>query len=190
MNVATTATATATAATSATVPRVNLGIEATEAGDLAAARALQDEALYLRQEIGDRRLAMYALTNRGLVSQADGDYPAARRFQRRSLELAQALSEPRIIVDNLEELAAIESADGNPGLAARLLGAARALRDRLSEPIQEPDLARYSQLLASLRQALGDEHYQTAWDQGRAMPEQQAITLAAGRGHPPAGSVV
>jgi tetratricopeptide (TPR) repeat protein len=62
----------------------NLGIEAIEAGDLAAARALQDEALCLAQEDGDRRLAMYALTNRGLVCQADGDYPAARTFHQRA----------------------------------------------------------------------------------------------------------
>ena len=83
-----------------------------------------------------------------------------------------------------------ESADGTPDLAARLLGAAQALRERLSEPIPGPDLARHSQLFANVRQALGDEHYQAAWDQGRAMPEQQAITLAAGRRHPTAGSVV
>ena len=30
-----------------------------------------------------------------------------------------------------------------------------------------------------MRQALGDEHYQAAWDQGRSMPEQEIVTLAA-----------
>ena len=67
----------------------------------------------------------------------------------------------------------------NPGLAARLLGAAQALRERLGEPIAGPDLARHHDLIASVRQALGDPHYQAAWDQGRMMPEQQAIALAA-----------
>ena len=158
----------------------NLGLAATEAGDLAAARALQDEALCLAEEIGDRRLETYALTNRGTVCQEDGDYPAARTFHQRSLRLAHALGEPRIVAYNLEELASIEAADASPRLGARLLGAAQALRERLSEPIPGPDLARHDQIIANLRRALGDEQYQAAWDQGRAMPEQQAITLAAG----------
>jgi predicted ATPase/DNA-binding SARP family transcriptional activator len=156
----------------------NLGMAAIEAGDPAAARALQDEALCLAEEIGDRRLQTYALTNRGLVCQADGDYPAARTFHQRSLQLAQALGEPHIIAENLEELATVEAFDANPGLAAGLLGAAQALRDRLSEPIPGPDQARHNQIIAKVRRALGDEHFLAAWDQGRSMPEQQAITLA------------
>ena len=158
----------------------NLGLAATEAGDLTTARARQDEALRLAQEIGDRRLETYALTHRALACRADGDYPAARTFHQRSLQLAQALGEPHIIAENLEELASVEAADANPGLAARLLGAAQALRERLNEPIPGPGLARHNQVIANLRRALGDEQYQAAWDQGRSMPEQQAITLAAG----------
>ena len=157
----------------------NLGIAATEAGDLAAARALQDEALCLAEETGDRRLETYALANSGLVCRADGDYPAARAFHQRSLQLAQALGEPHIIAEGLEELASVEAADASLGLAACLLGAAQALRERLGEPLPGPDLPQHDQVIANLRQALGDEHYQAAWDQGRSMPWQQAITLAA-----------
>ena len=158
----------------------NLGLAATEAGDLTAGRARQDEALCLAQEIGDRRLETYALTNRAAVSQADGDYRAARTFHQRGLQLAQALGEPHITAANLGELAHVEAADASPALAARLLGAAHALRERLGEPVPGPDQARHDLLTASLRQVLGNEHYQAAWDQGRSMPEQQAITLAAG----------
>ena len=158
----------------------NLGLAATEAGDLTAGRARQDEALCLAQEIGDRRLETYALTNRAAVSQADGDYLAARTFHQRGLQLAQALGEPHITAANLGELAHVEAADASPALAARLLGAAHALRERLGEPVPGPDQARHDLLTASLRQVLGNEHYQAAWDQGRSMPEQQAITLAAG----------
>ena len=157
----------------------NLGLLAIEAGDLAAARARQEEALRLAQEIGDRRVETYALTHRGLVCQADGDYPAARTLHQRALQLAQALGEPHIIAENLEELARVEAADANPGPAALLLGAAQALRERLGEPIPGPNLARHNEVIANLRRALGDEHYQASWDQGRSMPEQQAITLAA-----------
>jgi len=159
-----------------------LGNAAAEAGDLAAARARQDEALRLAQEIGDRRLENYALTNRGLVCQADGDYPAARTLHQRSLRLAQALGKPHIIAEILEALVHVEAADANPALTARLLGTAHVLRERLGEPVPGPDQARHHHLTATLRQALGDEHYQAARDQGRYMPEQQAITLA---GPPP-----
>jgi hypothetical protein len=36
-------------------------------------------------------------------------------------------------------------------------------------------LARHDHLTASLRQLLGDEHYQAARDLGRSAPEQQAV---------------
>ena len=157
----------------------NLGMVAIEAGDLAAARPLQDEAMRLAEEIGDRRLKAYALNADGLVCQAHGDYPAARTFHQRGLKLAQALGEARFIAEILEELASVEVADGNPGLAARLLGAAHALRERLGEPILGPDLARHHQVIAQMREALGHERYQAAWDLGRSMPEWQAIELAA-----------
>ena len=158
----------------------NLGLAATEVGDLAAARARQDEALCLAREIGDRRLETYALNNSGTVCRLDGDYPAARAFHRRSLQLAQALGEPHIIAENLEELGGVEAAEANFGLAACLLGAAHALRERLGEPLPGPDLPQHNQVVADVRSALGDEHYQAAWDRGRSMPEQEIVTLAAG----------
>ena len=158
----------------------NLGLAATEVGDLTAARARQDEALCLAREIGDRRLETYALNNSATACRLDGDYPAARTFHRRSLQLAQALGEPHIIAENLEELASVEAAEANFGLAACLLGAAHALRERLGEPLPGPDLPQHNQVVADVRSALGDEHYQAAWDRGRSMPEQEIVTLAAG----------
>lgn len=158
----------------------NLGLAATDAGDLAAGRAMQEEALRLAEEIGDRRLETYALTNRAMVCREDGDYPAARTFHQRSLKVAQSLGDLHVITEILEDLAKVEAADVKPGLAARLLGAAQALRERLEEPVPGPDLARHSQVVADVRQALGDERYQAAWQQGRSMPLPQAIALAAG----------
>ena len=158
----------------------NLGMVAIDVGDHAAAHALHSEALRLAEEIGDRRLESVALTNLGLVAQAYRDYPAARSFHQRSLRLAQALSEPRSIAESLEEIAGVEAAEGNTDLAVSLFGASQALRDRLGTPIPAPDLARHNQVIATLRRALGDEHYRAAWDRGRSMPEQLAITLAAG----------
>lgn len=157
----------------------NLGLAAAEAGDLGAARARQDEALRLAGEIGDRRLETYALGNSALVCRLDGDYPAARAFHRRALRLGRDLGEPRVIAGNLEELASVEAAEANFGLAACLLGAAQALRERLGEPLADPDLPRHDQVIADVRGALGDERYQADWDQGRSMPEQEIVTLAA-----------
>ena len=157
----------------------NLGIAATEVGDLATARARQEEALGLATQIGDRRLEAYALASGALACQVAGDYPAARAFRRRSLQLARVIGEPRIVAENLEELAGVEAAVANSRLAACLLGAAQALRERLGEPLPGPDLPRHNQIVADVREALGDEHYQAAWDQGRSMPEQEMVTLAA-----------
>jgi hypothetical protein len=48
---------------------------------------MEEEALRLAQEIGDRRMETYALSHLGTVCRAGGDYPAARTFHQRSLGL-------------------------------------------------------------------------------------------------------
>jgi hypothetical protein len=77
---------------------------------------------------------------------------------------------------NLECLAAVVSARGDHGLAARLFGAGEALREAIGAPVLYY-LIDYDAAVAATRDALGVEAF-TAWDEGRAMTLEEAITHA------------
>jgi len=156
----------------------NLGTVLQNAGDTDRAAELHAEALTLAEQVGDRRLASVALTNLGLAALARKDYPAARSLHARSLEHAQAIGERRSIAECLEEMAGVDAAAGLAGRAAVLFGAAQALREAIGAPVLGPDLARFRQSLAAVREVLGDERFTAAERQGREMSEADAIALA------------
>ena len=104
---------------------------------------------------GDPRARAAALDGAAQLAFAHGDLEAQQDLLHQSLHLWRELGQP-----------------------ARLLGAAHALRERLGEPLPGPDQARHDHLTANLRQALGDEHYQSAWDQGRSTPERILPSVA------------
>src|SRR5436190_83325 len=69
----------------------NLGIVAQDEGDYAAARALHEESLALKREIGDKWGISYSLNNLGIVAAGQGDYTAARALFEESLALKREL---------------------------------------------------------------------------------------------------
>jgi predicted ATPase/DNA-binding SARP family transcriptional activator len=156
----------------------NLGTVLQNTGDTDRAAELHAEALTLAEQVGDRRLASVALTNLGLAALARKDYPAARSFHARSLEHAQAIGERRSIAECLEEMAGVDAAAGLAGRAGVLFGASQALREAIGSPVLGPDLVRFQQSLAAVREALGEEEFSAAERRGRELSEADAIALA------------
>jgi hypothetical protein len=107
-------------------------------GDLADARANQDETLCLRAEAGDRRGVSVTLRN----------------------------------------LAGIEKHSGRPQRAACLLGASEAIRESIGAAHNPSMVPEFEQLLAGVRDALGEPAFSQAWDAGRALSIEQAVALA------------
>jgi len=65
--------------------------------------------------------------------------------------------------------------------AARLFGAADRLRETISRPFPANEWdsdADYAAEIARVRTALGEKAFVAAWEQGRAMTVEQAVTLA------------
>ena len=156
----------------------NLGTVLQNTGDPDGAAERHAEALALAEQVGDRRLASVALTNLGLTALARKDYPAARSLHARSLEHAQAIGERRSIAECLEEMAGVDAAAGLAGRAAVLFGASQAMREAIGAPVLGPDLARFQQSVAAVREALGDDEFTAAERRGREMTEADAIALA------------
>jgi hypothetical protein len=70
---------------------------------------MQHQALAIAEQIGDRRMAVCALTNLGLIACARHDYQASWQHYQRSVALAVKVGERRAVYESLGEIAAPES---------------------------------------------------------------------------------
>jgi predicted ATPase/DNA-binding SARP family transcriptional activator len=143
-------------------------------GDLDAAREHYQAAL---NEIpGDRFLRHWtrtrALCGLARVALAESDTNGARSLYRRALAIAVDHGHSVRIAAALAGLAGADVQDGNGEQAALLLGAAAALSDGALPPeaIDVPVQA---------RRLIGDDAYEAAYEQGKALPRDDALRLAA-----------
>jgi tetratricopeptide (TPR) repeat protein len=161
-----------------------LGFAARVQGDYGRATTLLKESLSLfqesgaKQEAGDKSGIAHSLCLLGLVDRDQGDYGRATALLEESLSLFRELEDRRGIAQCLEGLAAAVGAQGGPECAARIFGAAEALREVIGVPMQFSDRADYDRSVASVRTALGEEAFSTAWAEGRKMTSEEAVEYA------------
>ena len=147
-------------------------------GDLGAARDMADEAV----ATAAGWYSMWALTTRARVAFAQDEPARAERDAHDALACATEFDARLGISDALESLAAVASDAGDLREAARLFGAGDAIRQRLGEVrfgVWDSD---YQASLAALRDALGNNDFDTAWAEGTALSTEEAIAYAQ-RGH-------
>lgn len=159
---------------------LNLGNFAVDRGHLADAETFFRQSLDIQRELGDLATASYPLFGLGKIAHVEGDIPGARRSYLESLKLRYETGELRPIPRNLNGLGEIDLIEGRPERAARLFGAAEALRDRLGTPVVATYLPTYQREVATLRQALGEAEFASAWAAGRALSLDQVLQLALG----------
>jgi tetratricopeptide (TPR) repeat protein len=147
--------------------------------DYAAARALHEESLAIRRELGDRLGVAASLNNLGDVELARGDYAAAQVLYKQSLAIVQELGYRAGIAFALEGWASAAAALGRTACAARAWGAGERLRQELGSPRPPKGQLRFEREVTAARAALGDDAaFDRAWQEGRAMTLEQAVTLA------------
>jgi predicted ATPase/class 3 adenylate cyclase/DNA-binding CsgD family transcriptional regulator len=150
-------------------------------GDVAEARRSADEAV---AATADRPYhAMLALTASVRVAMADGRPELAEDHAHAALAHGVRVAAYLGVPDILECLAGLAGrADSHPE-AARLFGGADAIRKRSGETRFKIYDSDYETSVASVREALGDSDFDTAWSEGAALTIQEAIAYAQrGRG--------
>jgi predicted ATPase/class 3 adenylate cyclase/DNA-binding CsgD family transcriptional regulator len=148
-------------------------------GDLIAARSLADDAV--ARATG--ALQIRALTTRARVAIAQGEPEQAERDAHDALaRVPEGL--PYVgIFDILECLATLAVNARSYREAARLFGAAAAIQQRVGVVRFKVWDADYEAAVAALRDALGEKDFELAWDEGAALPTEEAIAYAKrGRG--------
>jgi predicted ATPase/class 3 adenylate cyclase/DNA-binding CsgD family transcriptional regulator len=147
--------------------------------DLAAARRWADEAVTTTTG----SWLMWALTTRARAAIAQGEPDQADRDAHDALTIAASMQAYSGLSDTLECLAALAGEAGSHREAARLFGAAHAIRQRIGEVRFKVWNTGYEASVAAVRDALGDNDFDSAWAEGAALSTDEAIAYAQrGRG--------
>jgi predicted ATPase len=156
----------------------NLGNVAHALCEWNAARRLHTQSLAIKRENGDLRGIAVSLHNLGRTAVSQGDLASARTAHLEAFDLRRQIQSREGLAESLGGFASLAAAEGSAGRAATLYGAAMALHHSLGAPLAENERAGYDRELATLRVALEEPGFDTAWAAGQAMTLEQAISFA------------
>jgi predicted ATPase/class 3 adenylate cyclase/DNA-binding CsgD family transcriptional regulator len=163
----------------AAVQRVLMVTAAVAGGDLAAARRGADEAVTTTTGTW----LMLALTTRARLAMAQGKPEHAERDARDALTCAAEIEAHVGVPDILECLAVLAVDAGSHREAARLFGAAHGIRQRMGAVRFKVWDADYEASVAALREAMGEQDFDSAWAEGAALSTEEVIAyVQRGRG--------
>jgi tetratricopeptide (TPR) repeat protein len=156
----------------------NLAISYERAGKFPESLAAHDEALTLRRAAGDTMGEVTTLVNSASVLVRSGLFPEARA------RLIEVLHHPTV-GHNMLRIAAIcgtagelLAAEGSRPLeAVRLLGAHQKIREYHGRPEDAEDDAQYRPYIARLIEAVGEEAYAAAFQEGYALNPEMALPV-------------
>jgi predicted ATPase/DNA-binding XRE family transcriptional regulator len=151
-------------------------------GDIERARALLEESMTsLRRRTYPLRVAnalATTLSRLGSIECELGRNARAGQLHRESLALARRFGFTFEVFVWLEGMARVEALQGRPQRSARLLGASAAHREDLGTPLTPITRADYDHAANAAQRELGEEAFEVAWAEGRAMSLEVIISEA------------
>ncbi len=147
-------------------------------GNYEQATVLGEEALEIYQEVGEKWGSAWALQNLGCAACAQQDYARATQRFKASLAAWQELETPLGIIQVLAGLSGLKRAQGQLISTARLSGAIEAQLQAIGAALFPLDRVEHERNIAALRAQLDPATLSAAWEAGRALSLDQAITLA------------
>ncbi|HEY9484064.1 MAG TPA: AfsR/SARP family transcriptional regulator, partial [Micromonosporaceae bacterium] len=118
------------------------------------------------------QLRAIVASSRGYLEAAQGEVEEARRWHRAAVDYAISPVDAPVIAQVLVGLAEISLLDGKPGSAAMILGASAAVRG--TEDLSLMDGRRVT---SAARAALGEEHFDAAYQRGLTTTTKQIGAL-------------
>jgi len=157
----------------------NLGLSKSEEGRYAAAIVLIEEALALFHAMGDVFWVLNAEGSLVYIALLEGRYRQARPLLAAYLKTALRFGDKANIAAGLEGLAVAGVEEGKAAHAVRLLAAAESLRQEIGGRLMSlRNRTMVERSVGSTHEQLGEEAWQVAWAEGRAMTVEQAASLA------------
>ncbi|HEY8477124.1 MAG TPA: tetratricopeptide repeat protein, partial [Chloroflexota bacterium] len=167
----------------------SLGDVARYEGNADEAKTLYQESLDLFQRVGVKLDIAWSLYGLGCAAKMQGDLALAQTLFERSLALEREVGNSTHIPRCLIGLAGVavdratKQRGQGPALhAARLLGAAEASLVAQGLVLAPPDSVEHRRVVAAARDALGEEAYRGAHEEGRCAPLDRIVADALGKG--------
>jgi tetratricopeptide (TPR) repeat protein len=145
-----------------------------------AAQLYYEECLRIVQITGERMREAYQYENLGILAHYRDQYQLAAEQMRRGLFIFQELGTSYGLATALGTLAGPIARLGDYEKAARLFGAADAEMESLGTNHQPVDQVEIEQFRTSVREALGEEAFQKAWQAGHDLSIDEALEYALG----------
>ena len=115
------------------------------------------------------------------VALSRGDYNGGVSRFEEGVALSGAVGDGANLAYCLEGLAVVAGVRGEVERSARLIGAAEGLHEAVGVPVYiyyEPDRSLYEDTVAQVRSQMGEEAFEAARAQGRALTFEQAVAYA------------
>jgi len=142
------------------------------------AKAIAEECLALQREIGGKRGLALTLLQLMNIAGYEGDVVTAYQNVREAVTLTYAIGDPRCLTISLFELANLDLARGANFRAAQLLAAISSAFQQTGLSAEQQWQRRYASLAANLQTKLGNEAFDLAWLNGKAMSLVSAVHYA------------
>jgi len=149
-----------------------------ELGDLERGRALTEDNLRLARAIGNKRVEALSLGSLAWYVREDGAVMDALSMLRESLRIWRDVGDPMAVADNLSRIGRTLAAAGRATAAAQLAASSVALHEELGVSLPSYVAESNEETLATIRTQLDEAALAEAWEQGRALTVDEAVTVA------------
>jgi predicted ATPase/class 3 adenylate cyclase len=146
-------------------------------GDIAIARETGEEALASHRELGDLFGIVGSLSVVGIAAAQLGDLDTAQAHFLETVAIEEAVGERTGLALSLDNLADLEIRRGNLVRAMRLAGASEVMKEGVGGQAP-PEVITLSDPRGRARPVMSQQEIETAWEEGRRMSVEQAITYA------------
>jgi non-specific serine/threonine protein kinase len=143
-------------------------------------RPLLEQSLAEARLLSDQRIVALSLIQLGAITADEGRLEDALSMLAESLELSQSLGVHVEIVDALSRFASILGRKGEMEATARLLASAEALRQEIGSTSLRLAAKRNEETLLAVRAHLDESTFADAWERGRILSVDEAVSLALG----------
>jgi predicted ATPase len=146
--------------------------------DLTKARSFWEHGLELARKINDKSFIAWGLEGLADTAILESQAGQAKMLHVESLKSKLEVMDKPGIPYSFEGLAQAAALEGKSEHAAVLWGAAEQLRMLLNLPMDPSREDIYTSLIPTAREQIGDEVFDKAWKEGRAMSLPEAIEFA------------
>lgn len=151
-------------------------------GDYDLAERLQEQSLALYRETGGIRFIAELLFNMGSTAFQRGEYERMPGLYAECLKVAWEQGHRDLRACALAGVAGAIGIQGQPEAACRLFGASEAALEALGIGWASFDQPVVEGMVAAVRAELDEAAFRAAWEEGRAMSVDEAVSYALGGG--------